>query len=81
MNYVRVKVFTERGKELHGKVELRYFDKNQDEDIAARTIKPDGTIVELDKSAIFERTIIRTRGVKIKVKSFTLPAVETGSND
>src|SRR5437667_8410971 len=48
-NYVRIKIFTERGKELRSKIELRYSSKSKIEDIAGRTIKADGTVVELKK--------------------------------
>lgn len=78
-NYVRVKIFTERGKELRSKIELRYYYKNKIEDIAGRTIKADGTIVELKKEAIFDTTLVKLRGVKINAKAFAMPAVEPGA--
>jgi hypothetical protein len=78
-NYVRVKIFTERGKELRSKIELRYYYKNKIEDIAGRTIKVDGTIVELKKEAIFDTTLVKLKGVKINAKTFAMPAVEPGA--
>jgi hypothetical protein len=48
-NYVRIKVFTDRGKESQSKVDLPYAGSNRIKDIAARVIKADGTIVELKK--------------------------------
>lgn len=77
-NYVRIKIFTERGKELRGKVELRYSSKNKIEDIAGRTIKADGTIVELKNDAIFDSTLVKLRRLKINAKTFAMPAVEPG---
>lgn len=77
-HYVRIKVFTERGKESQSKIDLPYLDRYNIKDIAARTIKPDGTIIELKKDAIFERTIIKANGIKVKAKSFALPGVEPG---
>ena len=77
-NYVRIKIFTERGKELRSKVELRYSSKNKIEDIAGRTIKTDGTIVELKNEAIFDSTLVKLRGLKINAKTFAMPAVEPG---
>src|SRR5882724_8748825 len=56
-NYVRVKVFNDRGKESQSKIDLPYFGTYRLKDIAARTIKPDGTIVELRKEDVFDRTI------------------------
>jgi hypothetical protein len=77
-HYLRIKIFTERGRDSQTKIDIPYLGRNQIKDIAGRTIKPDGTIVELKKDAIFERTIINTKGFKIKAKSFAMPAVEPG---
>jgi transglutaminase-like putative cysteine protease len=82
-HYIRIKVFTDRGRESQSKVDIP-FGKIRDseikiKDIAARTIKPDGSIVELKKDDVFERTIVKTSGVKVKAKSFAIPAVEAGS--
>jgi len=78
-NYVRIKVFTDRGKESQSKVDLPYAGSNRIKDIAARVIKADGTIVELKKEDVLERTIVKTNGVKVKAKSFALPGVEPGA--
>ena len=81
-HYIRVKVFTERGRESQSKIDLEYGKiyggETKIQDIAARTIKPDGSIVELKKADIFERTVVKTSGVKIKARSFAMPAVEPG---
>src|SRR5690348_12762693 len=81
-HYLRVKVFTDRGRESQSKIDLPYGKLNggeiKIEDIAARTIKPDGSIVELNKKDIFERTIVKASGLKVKAKSFAMPAVEPG---
>ena len=78
-NYVRIKVFTDRGTESQSKIDLRYLGSNRIKDIAARVIKPDGTIVELKKEDVFERTIVKVNGEKVKAKSFALPGVEPGA--
>ncbi|MCA1615542.1 MAG: DUF3857 domain-containing protein [Acidobacteria bacterium] len=82
-HYVRIKIFTERGRESQSKIDIpfgnvfgREFKIN---DIAGRTIKPDGTIVELKKEDIFERTTQKASGLKLKVKTFAMPSVEPGS--
>src|SRR5262245_27311555 len=77
-HYVRIKIFTQRGVENHGKVDLVYLNRFNIRDIAARTIKPDGTIVEMKKDAVFDREIVRLSGLRLKSKSFALPAVEPG---
>lgn len=79
VNYIRIKVFTERGKESQSKIDLPFFGKSKIEDVAARTIKPDGTIIELKKEAIAERTLVKVGGLKLRAKSFVMPAVEPGA--
>jgi uncharacterized protein DUF3857/transglutaminase superfamily protein len=77
-NYIRIKVFTERGKESQSKIDIIYRGQNKIVDIVGRTIKPDGSIVELKKEAIFDRTIIKAGEFKVKAKTFAMPAVEPG---
>ncbi|HXI90387.1 MAG TPA: DUF3857 domain-containing protein [Blastocatellia bacterium] len=77
-HYIRIKVFTERGKESQSKIDLEYFGTDRITDVAGRTIKRDGTIVELKKDAIFDRTIVKAGNRKFKAKSFAMPAVEPG---
>ena len=77
-HYIRIKVFTERGKESQSKIDLPYLGINKITDVSGRTIKPDGTIVELKKDAVFDRTIAKAGGIKIKAKSFAMPSVEPG---
>ena len=81
-HYLRVKVFSERGRESQSKIDLPfgnlYGGEVKVKDIAARTIKPDGSIVELKKEDIFERTIVKVSGLKVKARSFAMPSVEPG---
>jgi Domain of Unknown Function with PDB structure (DUF3857) len=78
-HYIRIKIFTERGKESQSQVDITYLGSTKITDIAGRTIKPDGSIVELKKDAVFERTIVKVSGAKLKAKSFAMPAVEPGA--
>ncbi|MEP6818015.1 MAG: DUF3857 domain-containing protein [bacterium] len=78
-HYVRIKVFSERGRESQSKIDIPFLSNWNIQDIAARTIKPDGTIVELKKQDILERTIEKLSGIKIKAKSFAMPGVEPGA--
>lgn len=78
-HYLCIKVFTERGVESQGKIDIEYLDRNRIKDIMARTIKADGSILELKKDAVFERTIIKISGLKIKAKSFAVPGIEPGA--
>ncbi|HYY58961.1 MAG TPA: DUF3857 domain-containing protein [Pyrinomonadaceae bacterium] len=82
-HYIRIKVFTERGRESQSKIDIPFgkiLGSNiKIKDIAARTIKPDGTIVEIKKDDVFERDIIKASGLKLKAKSFAMPGVEPGA--
>jgi hypothetical protein len=78
-HYLRLKVFDANGKEKAGTVDLPYGDKGGITDVAGRTIKADGTILELDKKAIYKRDLVRAGGRKEKVVSFAMPGVENGA--
>jgi len=78
-HYFCIKVYNDRGVESQGTVDLSWEGKGQITDIQARTIKPDGTIVELKKDAIFDKTVAKSRDVKVRAKSFALPGFEPGA--
>jgi transglutaminase-like putative cysteine protease len=78
-HYLRIKIFTERGRESQSRIDIPYFNSWSIKDISARTVKPDGSIVELKKEDVFDRTIVKASGLKIKAKSFAMPAVEPGA--
>lgn len=76
-SYIRLKIFTEKGKQQWGTITIPYVTAVHG--LEGRTIKPDGTVLELKKDAIFDRTIISADNIKLKAKNFVLPAVEPGS--
>lgn len=78
-HYVRVKIFTERGREKFSKFDIPFLKGKKVENVAARVIKSDGSIVELQPGDIFERDIVTVRKVKIKAKSFAVPGIEPGA--
>src|SRR5919197_429180 len=82
-HYVRIKIFNDRGREAQSKVDIPAFKVRGREykikDIAARTIKPDGTVGELKPEDVFERDVIKANGLKVKAKSFAMPGVEPGA--
>src|SRR5713101_7824836 len=77
-DYVREKIFTEAGRK-YADVEIP-FVKNVENihSIKARTIRPDGTIVNFD-GKIYEKEIVKARGFKYLAKTFTLSDVQPGS--
>lgn len=78
-HYIRVKIFTERGREKYSKVDIQNFKGVKIKNIRARIIKPDGSIVELTKNDVFEREIVKTDKIKVKAKSFAVPSLEPGT--
>ena len=78
-HHLRIKIFTERGRENESKVELPYTDRARVRDVEGRTITPDGKIIELRGEDVFDRSIIEADGFKLKAKSFVLPSVVPGA--
>src|SRR5579862_53400 len=76
-DYFRVKIFTEEGKKS-GDVQIP-FNKGAEQirDIRARTIKPDGTIVNFQGN-IYEKEIVKVGGFKFLAKTLSLPDVQPG---
>jgi Domain of Unknown Function with PDB structure (DUF3857) len=77
-DYLRIKILTEEGRK-YGNVEVAFIKEIMDiAKVRARTIRPDGSIVEFD-GKVFEKWIAKGRDRKYLVKSFTLPDVQVGS--
>lgn len=77
-HWIRVKIFTEKGREKYSKVDIPYAKNVSIKDIKARVIKADGTIVDLAKADIFDREIAKKDKIKVKAKSFAVPNIEPG---
>ena len=76
--YYRIKIFTEEGRK-QGDVEIPFLKGvDQINSIKARTIRPDGSIANFD-GKVYEKTIVKARGVKYLAKTLTLPDVQVGS--
>ncbi len=75
--YIRIKIFTQKGTE-NGDVAIP-FTKGLDDikDIRARTIRPDGTILDFSGKP-FDKILAKAGGIKILEKTFTLPDVQPG---
>src|SRR5262249_46937086 len=78
-HYARIKIFTERGRDQNSKIDIPYVNGVKIKDVAARTIKPDGTIVELGKEDIIEKTVVKVSGLKLRTKTFAFPGIEPGA--
>src|SRR5258708_1216688 len=75
--YRRVKILNERGMK-YADVEIDLGANQRLADLKARTIHPDGKIIDFS-DRVFDKTILKGRGIKISAKSFTLPEVTVGS--
>ncbi len=76
-NYFRLKILTEEGRK-YADVEIPYFKGSEDiVNIRAHTIKPDGTSVNFD-GKIFEKSLVKARGLRYLAKTFALSDVEVG---
>ena len=78
-HYVRLKIFTDRGREKYSKFDVPFPKDTKIKDLAARVIRTDGSVVEINKNDVFEREIIKIGGQKIKAKSFAVPNLEPGT--
>lgn len=77
-DYYRIKILTEEGKK-HGDVEIVYLKGFASiRDLKARTIHPDGSVVDFD-GKVFDKTVVKLRGIKVFAKAFTMPDVQVGS--
>lgn len=75
--YHRIKVLTEEGKK-YANVEIPIFPWYHFDGVKARTIHPDGSIVEFSGKP-FEKVLAKTRDVKFLAQTLTMPDVTVGS--
>jgi Domain of Unknown Function with PDB structure (DUF3857) len=76
--YLRIKIFTDRGREMHATVDIPNTGSSRISEVAARTIKADGRIIELNKRDIHTRTIAKASGLRLRGVSFALPNLDLG---
>ena len=76
--YIRIKIFNDRGRRF-ADIQLPYkVELGKITDIHARTIKPDGTPVDVDDKDIFDKLILKNSNGTHRAKAFSMPAVEPG---
>lgn len=77
-SYYRIKILTEEGKK-YANVEIPYAKGLvRVKELEARTVRGDGTVVPF-RGEVFEKTVVKTRRIKLLAKTFSLPEVEVGS--
>ncbi|MGA2434519.1 MAG: DUF3857 and transglutaminase domain-containing protein [Bryobacteraceae bacterium] len=77
--YVRIKIYTQRGKELKSTIKISAENGETITDLAGRTIRPDGSIVELKNDSELDTSVVSANGRKESRKKFAMPGVEVGS--
>lgn len=75
--YKKIKILRESGKK-YADIEIELQPGRSLKQLAARTIHPDGTIVDYSGKP-FDKTIFKARGVSYTATTFTLPDVTVGS--
>lgn len=78
LTYIRIKILTPKGL-AYANVEIPFWkEQSKVNDIRARTVRPDGTIAIFD-GQVYEKVIVKAKGLKFLAKTFTLPDVQVGS--
>lgn len=72
-----IKILNEKGKK-YADVEIDIPPDGSVSGLKARTIEPDGRIVEFSGKP-FQKTIFKAKGIKVLAKTFTMPEVQVGS--
>jgi hypothetical protein len=76
--YFRIKILTEEGRK-YADVEIPFFkDEGNVTAVKARTVRPDGSIADFD-GKVFQKWMVKAKGLKYLAKTFTLPDVQVGS--
>jgi hypothetical protein len=76
--YSRIKILTEEGRK-YANIEIPYFHgASSIRGLEARVIRTDGSISEFE-GTVYDKPLVKARGVRMMAKSFTLPNVEIGS--
>jgi len=76
--YMRIKIFTPEGVKDLADVSIPFNpDQGRIQSVRARTIQPDGKIENFD-GKVFEKTLVKSSGVKFLAKTFSLPDVKPG---
>jgi len=74
----RMKILNERGKG-YGEQRIRASKGSRVDQLEARTIRPDGSIVPVTPDQIFEKLIIEVGSQRVVDKVFNFPSVEPGA--
>lgn len=77
-NHIRAKIYTTRGVDHASVFSIEYTKYTPAYEIAARIVRPDGTVTELTKNDFRESTAYKYLGYDGKRISFTFPNLQPG---
>jgi hypothetical protein len=77
--YVRIKILSEKGKEMFSDVEIPYNASTYNiRDISGRTIHSDGTVIPFTGKP-YDKLLVKNGDTKVMEKVFSMPDVQVGS--
>jgi hypothetical protein len=78
IDFARIKILTEEGRK-YADVEIPFVKEQvQVHGIKARTMQQDGTTADFN-GKVYEKTVVKAKGLKVLAKTFTLPDVRVGT--
>ena len=78
-HYVRIKIFTERGRDDFSRHDVAFTKGTRIKDFQARVTKKDGTQAFTTDKDVMERDIVKANGFKVRAKTIAFPGLEVGS--
>ncbi len=76
--YHRVRVFDADGIEAYRTIEIRGPVAGRIAELAARVMKPDGRVIEVEKREIREKKVLSRAGDVLKAETLAFPSVDPG---
>ncbi|OAM87771.1 hypothetical protein AW736_20570 [Termitidicoccus mucosus] len=77
-DYFRIKIYNQKGLSHIDKIDIPCPDGMSIRNLAARVIKPDGRVINVEKSAFHSREIVKQRRKRHQMTSFSFPGAEVG---
>lgn len=77
--YARVKILSEKGKEMFGDIEIPYeAEFSTIRDVSGRTIHSDGTVIPFTGKP-YDKMLVKEGNERVNAKVFSMPDVQVGS--
>ena len=77
-HYVRAKIYTQKGVEDRGKLNIEGRFEQTVERVAAQIIKVDGTVISLKKTDFMESAVVKVGDIKLTQIAFVFPNLAPG---